>query len=327
MFKGGAVLGHGGQACVFKPALPVPGLNTDHAVTKVMSEKSSATEHRVGVYMASFDKARKHGVYPVGPRVCGLTTDTLTANGANRGGKSRCSTMLDDIDRGKVMCAITYPEFLCTLEDPTVSLSPAQIVNALVGLWDSLQYIHSHGVVHGDIKAQNVAIVGSSGSPKSSPGPMRATDIRFVFADWGWSGILETDTKALLGKMRAHKSYVPDDFGGLGGIWSPLLWMPEIVAKSDSDMKFAQQLLRFNDVFSMVDMTRDLISRYETSGHVTAEQAKRAMDFLDDVYWHQERYITWPTREFVNIFKLALKGRSTGGRKATTKVARRVHVA
>lgn len=239
---GGKIVGQGGQGCVVSPAWTTLK-NSSAFVTKIASKSTTDKEFSLSKYLMSIDPEQKHGIYAIETNCSEISQNMWKREGLKHDGQ-RC----DELSRRTDTCFATYPKYINDLDGKLPkSMSPNDIVRALVDLWKSLAFLHEHDIIHGDIKHGNIAIQRHS------------RRYIFAYADWGWSAHIPDQTsasKAYTSMKNKSEGYFPKD----GGIWSP-----KVFGSSSRDF---QKLLRFNDVFGLAYECRDDIDIWIEEGNL-----------------------------------------------------------
>ena len=271
MIQGGKIIGSGGQACIFSPAFE--SADAKSYVTKVMSSGSSLSEWSVANELMEFDPKEKYGVYVRGLRDCDITRKKLLDEGLDVSNDKKCKEIGKTVQsEPHSYCAITIPLYKHDLET-IPNMAQKTILKNILGLWRGLIFYHDHFIVHGDIKAPNIALYKN----------------RFVFADWGWAANIATNSEAtvLITKMRQFPDYTPKKYGGeSNGIWAPLIF--------DRSLN-TTRLLFFNDIFMLAYFTEDLLNEVAPRSH---ESMKKV---IKSILTNQLKFYKYSTAE---IYKL-----------------------
>jgi hypothetical protein len=158
------------------------------------------------------------------------------------------------------LCELIYPKYIHDLEQYP-NLTRAESANGFLNLWAGLILYHSHGIVHADIKAPNIAF--QSGT--------------FKFADWGWSANINGNKAAgkLYRSILEHPDYTPREFGGSGGPWAPCLFSEkDVISKSEASMA---QAVFYNDSFSLTYFMYDFLLQFHENSKDLIEACQKVI--------------------------------------------------
>lgn len=146
--KGGALIGKGTYGCVYRPALRCNS-NTrrrNNTITKFMTKEDAYEEYKKRYILKSLDPDQRYYLYP--QDFCRPASNLDSTNQANLAScklGTRPTHFLQLTDGG-----ISLLGFECPTAD-----RPA-FVRSLLGLCEGLQLLHSHDIVHMDIKPPNI---------------------------------------------------------------------------------------------------------------------------------------------------------------------------
>jgi len=178
--KGGRLIGVGGYGCVFKPSFQS---NSDSSVTKILLKEDADIEYNISNYLYQFDRNGLYGSY-ITTKTCN-TKDFVdrvfyelqsTTKQELKGLKAKPDDCQDILRNPDMYCVLDIPTYTHDLDDYVPSLTKQEILTAWQNLFRALVWVHNHGVVHLDIKPNNIAYQASN--------PVQHC---FIFADWGLS--------------------------------------------------------------------------------------------------------------------------------------------
>ena len=241
---GGRVLGEGGQACIFYPALFGPSKNAH--VTKLTTEADAKSEYKISQMLKAIDTKSQYGIYASSMVECNLRRGRIYTQivkflrTARNPETSRCGRLAQlMITNGAILaCAVNYPKYLHDLDAP-LRANMTRIAAGFTNLCRGLEAMHAHNIIHGDIKEANVGV----------------TKTTFKFADFGFAYKL-SDCESIntaFARMYRDRRYVPEQYGGDYGIRTPLIW------NVGSDCAQRRDVLLFNDIFMLAFMFQNLI--------------------------------------------------------------------
>ena len=239
------MLGEGGQACIFYPALFGPSKQAH--VTKLTIQSDAKSEYAISQMMRAIDPTSHYGIYATSVVECNLRRGPVYAQiikylrTLRAPEKSRCgrlARLMTENGAAELVCVVNYPKYLHDLDTP-LRLNMTRIGAGLLNLCKGLELMHAHKIIHGDIKEANVGV----------------TKTTFKFADFGFSYKLkDCDTiDAAYARMYKDRRYIPEHFGGDYGIRTPLIWT------AGPDCGRRKEVLLFNDVFMLAFMFQNVI--------------------------------------------------------------------
>lgn len=275
--KAGKIIGRGGQGCVYYPAafinaiddnfdLVKLGLDEQKYVSKIGDDYNLEKETDITERLKLIDPNGKYGVYPVGPpvrlnrqKLKEFLSKTYKEMFASKKSTeifkneydvfSKCLQSLDDLyAKGKDPYMIVTPKYYGDLASvPLTNMEDA--LKGLQNLWEGLAFYHANDFIHGDIKAQNVAVTTDS----------------LKFADFGFA----CDTK-YVSAMESYFKILKSSY-----IFSPLVVKKNIQYIEKGFTKFSSRdgkiwviyamkmMLQHNDVYMLSRLCLKVFTNYK----------------------------------------------------------------